>query len=686
MAKKEFKPAQYKKLSDDQKAILDKTNDQWESHPFVKNYHGRWEEYIAWFEGDQYKIYNELSENLEDLKPMIERETKNVYNRIMPLIRQMWGELRYPHEFYVIPNTTEGEDIRAAYVASQLIEFTNEQRKFNKKVNFSKLWALITGVCFWKEWWNKNLLATTVGNGKKTTEVKGDVDYDYVCPFNCRPDPTSLNREDWKWFIEGKKVLKSAIEEEFELEPGTLPKRVSQQATWDSHIFERKSIGIHSYEAPKEDYVIRKEHWLTPYGDYPKGRFLVMVDDWLLYDDVNPAPRGQIPYFTIPGIIPLLGEQAFDSAVRIAQHPQRQLNRYASMIDEHIKNWKIKGMIPWGSMRPGDQESFERAGVDYVTFNSRFGQPYYQSPPPLPDTIVSWLTFMEREVETETSVREVSYARLPKYSSRASGVLFEGLKGQDEAVLYPAVEEIDSSLQDATSFRLELIQQHYDEKRLVKTVGRKRLHTIGFFEGAELRDNRDVRVVPGVDIMTSRKKKEDIVMALVEKGFITEPRKAFEVLGIKTVEEFMEDEFIDERQADRQLQIMKDSDTYIAPEEHDNHEIMYETFNNARKAEDFESLPKKIQENIKRRIDEEAEFIAPEETPAAAETPAAPGEEVPPAVPGVVPGVPAAGVPAVGAPGAVGAPAIPAAPTGASPNPPVTPEEILMILMQQGGI
>lgn len=671
MAKK--LPAQYRDLTGDQKEAVDKVNDQWESHPFVKNYHGRWEEYIAWFEGDQYKIYNELSESLEDLKPMLERETKNVYNRIMPMVRQMWGELRYPHEFYVIPNTTEAEDIRAAYVASQLIEFTNEQRKFNRKINYAKLWALVTGVCFWKEWWNKNLIATAKGNGNKVITVNGDVDYDYVCPFNCRPDPSSLYRENWKWFIEGKKVPKASIEKEFKLDPGVLPTRTSQQTTWDSHLFERKSIGLHSYEQPKTDFVIRKEYWITPYEGYPKGRFLVVVEDWLLYDGPNPAPRGQIPYFLIPGIVPILGEQAYDSAVRIGQQAQRQLNRYASMVDEHIKNWKIKGMIPWGSMRPGDQEAFERAGVDYVTYNSRFGQPYYQSPPPIPETIISWLAFMEKELETETSVREVSYARLPKYASRASGVLFEGLKQQDEAVLVPAVEEVDGALQEGVSYRLELIQQHYDEKRLIKTLGRNRQHTIGFYEGADLRDNRDVRVVPGVDIITSRKRKEEVVQALVEKGFITEPRKAFELLGIKTVEEFMEDEFIDERQAHRQLQIMKEGDTYIAPNNHDNHEIMYTVFNNARKAEDFDSLPKKIKENILRRIEEEAAFLAPARETSA---PAAPEETTSPAAPGAaIPGLEAAG-PAT----------IPSAPTGSSPNPPVTPEEIYLTLMSQGGI
>lgn len=677
MAKKTKLPAQRKDLDDELKQKLDQINGRWDNHPFVKNYHGRWEEYIAWFEGDQYKLFNEVSQKLENLAPMIERETKNVYNRIMPLIRQMWGELRYPHEFYVIPNTTEPEDVRAAYVGSQLIEFTNEQRKFGKKINRAKLWALICGVCFWKEWWNKNLVGSVKANDGKNAPENGDIDYDYVNPFNCRPDPLSMNREDWRWFIEGKQVPKDIVELEFKLDPGELPIQGKESA--EIHIFERKSIGIHAYEESKEEKGIRKETWETKTEDHGEGRFFVTWEDWMLYAGKNPAPRAQIPYFLIPGIVPILGEQAYDSAVRIAQPAQRMLNRYCSMVDEHIQNWKIKGMIPWGSLRPGDEAAFTRAGVDYVTYNSRFGQPYYQSPPPLPDFLSTWLGFQEKEIETDTSVREVSYARLPKYASRASGVLFEGLKQQDEAVLIPAVEEQDIALQEATSYRLEVIQDNYSEKRLVKTVGRNRRHTIGYFEGADLRDNRDVRVVPGVDIITSKKRKEEIVNALVDKGMITEPREAFELLGIKTVEEFWEDEYTDERQAYRQLEIMKDGDTYIAPHEHDNHETMYLVFNNARKAEDFDTLPEKVRKNIERRVTEESTFIVarPETTPAAG-APAARGEA----------GVPAgarAGVPApAGAPAPVPAPA-PGAPT-TSPNPPATMEEIYMALMAQGGI
>lgn len=670
MPKKKIKlPAQRKDLPDELKEKLDEINDRWDNHPFVKNYHGRWEEYIAWFEGDQYKVYNELSEKLEDLKPMVERETKNVYNRIMPLIRQMWGELRYPHEFYLIPNTSEAEDVRAAYVGSQLIEFTNEVRKFSKKINRAKLWALICGVCFWKEWWNKNLVGSVKGNKKnKTAPENGDIDYDFVNPFNCRPDPDSMNREDWGWFIEGKKTPNAAVEAEFNIEPGSLPAQGKQSA--EINIFERKSIGIHSYEESKVPSGVRKETWETKTDDHSKGRFFVTWEDWMLWEGPNPAPRAQIPYFLIPGIVPILGEQAYDSAVRIAQPAQRMLNRYCSMVDEHIQHWKIKGMIPWGSLRPGDENAFTRSGVDYVTYNSRFGQPYYQTPPPLPDFLATWLGFQEKEIETGTSVREVSYARLPKYASRASGVLFEGLKQQDEAVLIPAVEEQDMALQEAASFRLEIIQENYSEKRLVKTVGKNRRHTISFFEGADLRDNRDVRVVPGVDILTSKKRKEDVVNALVEKGYIKEPREAFELLGIKTVEEFWEDEFTDERQAYRQLAIMKEGDSYITPHEHDNHEVHYLIFNNARKAEDFETLPKKVKKNIERRVEEESSFVvtAPEEGAAAAA----------PVAPEAAAAGAAAAPPVTAAPG-------PAAVSPTSPNPPATMEEIYMALLAQMG-
>lgn len=642
MSVKKFKPIGHIGQTEEQKTTVDFITNNWKSHPFVKNWHGKWEEYIAWWEGDQYKLYNEASRALEDVSAMVDRKYKNVYNRIMPLIRQTWGEIRYPHEFYVIPNTTEKEDIKGANISSQLIEYTNESGAFKQKVNRAKLWALLTGVVYWKEWWNKNLFGLIQGKDKNI-KVKGNTDYDYVNPFNVRPDPLASSREGWRWFMEGKRVSKSGLEEEFGLEPGTLPAS-PKAGRADVHLFERKEL-----EYSDEETAVRIESWHVPTKKYPQGRFVVATDTgWLLWDKGNPSPDHAIPYFKIPGLLPIIGEQIGDSAVRMAQPAQRQFNRYCSMVDEHIENFKIKGMIPFGSLRPNELQSFTRAGVDYVTYNPKMGgTPHYQSPPPIPETIINWLRFQENELQMQTSVREVSYARLPKYSTRASGTLFEGLRRQDLSVLLPMVEDVDEACKQIMKFRLKLIQKHYDLPRLVKTIGKNKKVGIGFFSGTDMRDNTDVRIKSGVNIFTTKQKKEDVVMALIEKGIIKDAKKALELLDFGDMEEYMEDEFIDERQAERQIEIMKEGKVYIAATPDDNHEVLYRVFNNFRKTEEFETLSDKAKGFILRAIKEHKDYMVTKEQASAnaqaATQPTQPPPEQPPQPQPV--GVPGGGTP-----------------------------------------
>ena len=668
--KKKFKPIQREKMAPEEKVIHTFVEDNWITHPLVQNFHGKWEEYIAWWEGDQYTYWNSFASKLVDIAALItDRESKNVYNRITPLVRQIWGDIKYPYEFRVIPNTTESEDVKAARIGSDFLEFTNNLRKFQTKVDRAKLWAIICGICYWKEWWNKDLKGYSIGTKKKMIEVDGDIDYDYVNPFNCRPDPLSNTRDGWRWFIEGKRVSKESLEKEFELKPGSL-KAESTDKT-NTGLFERVE-----FEKSDEETVVRKEYWQKPSSEHPNGRFVVTCQNWLLQQADKPGPKQELPYFDIVGLIPILNEPIGDSIVRIAQPAQRQLNRYGSQIDDHVKNWKIKGMIPWGSLRPGDKDAFTRRGVDYVTYNSRMGAPYYQSPPPLPDFLGFMLNHSEQEIDTTTSVRETSYARLPKYASRASGVLFEGLRQQDESVLIPAIEEQETALIAACKYRLGLIQENYDEDRMVKTAGRSKAHVVAYFKGAEIGGNTDVRITPGVDILTTKGRKEEAVKVLVEQGLITEPRQALEMYGVKTVEEYYEDEFVDERQAARQLEIMKTKDVYIEPQEDDNHEVMFKTFNNSRKSEEFESFSKKIQENLLQRIEAEKTML---NTPAEA-PPGAVVEGEPPVDQGAAVGPVPAGAPAL-------AP-VPGSAVGAGPNQPVSPEEILMAIMNQaqGGV
>jgi hypothetical protein len=644
--KVKFKPVAPTDLDEEQKKIVTKIEEHWKGDPCVVNDFTNMEEWIEWFYGNQYT--EQINGELTDLTPYVEREVKNVYNRTMPTIRQIWGELRYPHEFYGEPATLEKDDIKRAKIASIFIEYSNEAGKFKFKIDMAKLWTLICKCVYWKEWWNSRDSSkygyTRDSKTNERVKVPGDVDFNFISPFNCRPDPLGTSRETWRHFIEGVRLPKSMVENEFGLEPNDLPAEGKQE---EDTLPKHKNV-----EEYKEDTIIRLEYWEKGTKQRPKGRFIVTAGGWLLYDGDNPAPRYQLPYWRLPGLLPdLRNPGQYESAVKILRALQKQYNRLNSQLDEYATHFGVKAMIPFGSIVGQNLNAFRRAGIEYVVYNSRFGQPYYQNTPSLPDSIVNRVAHVEKEFDTVISVRKPTMAQWEK-GVRASNVLFESFKRQDEIVLMPTVEEYDNILPEIMKYRLELIKKHYTLERMVRTVGKNRKISIEFFKGADLSGDEDIRVKSGVDVFTNRKLKIDAVMTMMEKGMITDPRKALELMDLgKGLEEYMEDEFVDEQQATRYLEVMKNTDQYIEVDPDDANEVHFTVFNNFRKTEEFETLSDIRQDNIKQRIMRLKEITASEAapTPTSAEKTtsmpteeiAAPVEEIPPAPATPAPATPA---------------------------------------------
>lgn len=600
-----FKPIAYRDLEKDDKALFNTIVGHWTDHPILSDYHGYWREYLAWFEGNQYTAYNESTKTLEDLTAWVERETKSVINRTLPMIRQMWGEMRYDHRFFTEQNTDESEDIKAAKLGSVVLDYLLDKGKFNSKANLAKLWALLCQG-YMKVFWNTNLFGLIKSKEGSAAKESGEVDFDVVIPFNVRPDFAASQAGKWRWFIEGNRLPTSSIEQEFDLEENSIEAEsfINTSETADL-VFIRKTTSD-----DKEKKATRIEYWEGASKKYPKGRFVVLASNYMLYKGDNPSPDQDIPYFTIPGVLPILGTQYYDSMVRLMQSSQRQLNRQASFIDEHIENFKLKAMIPNGSLVGEDKKAFTRAGIDFVEFHPfGAGTPYWQAPPSIPQFYFDWLTFHEKEIETEASIREVSMGRLPKYSSRASGILWQGLKGQDEKVLIPTVEDQDAVFQQMANLILRLVIKHYSIERIVKVVGRDKRTTIHYIKGADLRDNTDVRIRSGVDLFSNKELKQNVVQTLLEKGLIKDPNEAFELLDIKGLEDYIAEKFIDQRQADRENEMIREGkDVHAHPL--DNHRIHLASHSNIHKTEDYETWPRKNKERATAHIQEHEALLA----------------------------------------------------------------------------
>ena len=607
MAEDKFKPRPFKDLKGDERETMQFMMENWKENTIIKMYHGNWLEYIEWFYGNQYSFFNSYSGEIEDLAYLVEREVKNVYNRILPVSRQLWSQFCYPHKFLVEPNTYNSEDVKAADLGTHAILYTNDNRGFQQKVTLGMLWALILGQFYWKEFWNKELVGFIRKSDGKVTEESGDVDYDIINPFNFRPDELAKCPDDWRHTLEGKEVPRRGLEEKFDLPYKTLPAEEKTRAR--TGLLERSHI-----IKPTEETVIRLEYVEKKSKRKSEGKFAVGTSSgWLLYFGPNPNPEKQLNIFKVPGIMPILNEQFHESAVKIMQNSQRQLNRLGSMVDEHHSNYRVKAIVPRGVFPPGEFERYTRSGIDFVVVNPGVQPPYWQSPPNLPETTIPWLKFQENEVGASINVRKFSMGEVPKYGQRPSGVFAAEMRQVDDVVLEPNVEEVDNALTKPLKFRLQLIQKHYGAPRLIKTTGENRERVINFLKGTELRSNIDVRVRPGVALFADKQALTNVVMELVRSKLITDKDEALEALQpqFKAVEGLLERKFIDRNQAQRENEILKDSNKpYPKPSEDDNQDVHYEVHNTERKKEEFKLWPKKGQTRLLQHLQETRELIA----------------------------------------------------------------------------
>ena len=597
-----FEPIKGNKAEGPMKESFELALEQWSNHPFLALYN-KMDEYIRWFEGDQYGfVTGKKNSEWFDVTPLIDRSVKNVYNRILPMIRQQHGDLIMEHEFYTIAATEEADDRRAAAVGSIVIEQSNHDRDFHRKISEAKLIMLILGNCYWKEWWNRNL-SGLAWSKKGAVVAKGDLDFGVVYPFNFRPDPHAMSREEWRFAVEGKRVPTRNIEAEFKLDKGSITNEPFQG-------FEQARLTRHGIDTPKEPSAVRLEYWEFASAENPKGRFQVIANDMILYDGPNPTPDAKCNYAHFGTGIPILGTQFHESHVAIGQPGQRQINRHLSMVDEYFQDFRAKGLIPFGSLRPGDEQAFKRmGGVDFITFNPRVGQPYWQNPPSLPDSSIGYSQLLEAEFETETSVRKTSYGQIPKYGSRPSNQLFQSLRAADSSVMQPGLITIDSELVHCMRTRLALAKKHYKEARLIKNTGKGKMPAVRSFIGSDLRDSTDIMVVPGVDIFTTRKHREDVAIKLVEMRAI-DAKTALEMMRFKGMDRLLQEDKVDEYQCTRHIEQMVTTGEYIPADPSDNHEFCYKFFNDYRKSEEYEGLDRKVQGLIIDRLNEHKDFLA----------------------------------------------------------------------------
>ncbi|MFA5377640.1 MAG: hypothetical protein WC455_17955 [Dehalococcoidia bacterium] len=568
--------------------FIDFINKQVKDHPVVKEHHAKWKELVCWSDGGEQFSEWDIGSNKMVAVPLKKRKKRVVINLMKPLVEAIEGKINFISSYAGMPNSSDQNDISAAKTATRVLghnDYINDTEALNEEL---KYWMCRTGNACKKWIWDRGAFGWIKGD-KGPTKQEGELIGSVPSIFNVRPDPTAKTREEMRWLVELSEVTQDSILENFDIDEAKLKEAVEGSGS------DGKYVGMFEKENEKdrdEKTYIVKYYWEKSSNKYENGRHMIVVGNIVLWRGENPA-LGEIPYFFY-GFKRYGNSLWHTGPLHHVQDIQREYNRMASIISEHIEGWKPKMVVPMNSIIKDG--GFTSDNYELVEIDSTKGEPRPMAMPELSPQVLANREFLAGALNTVSNVHEVSYSQLPQYSSRAPASLYSMMLEQENLKIDPMIKRINKTLLEEGRFRMRMIEKYYKQERLIKVVGKSNEASVESFKGADLKGNTDVKLNIGVSLHQSKVVQQRLLLELKGQGAPIDWNKIFKLLGEGDLEQELRGDIADETRAQRENQCFINDDYKKKRDEggvfvfmHDNHELHLDYHTNLAKTEEAQA-------------------------------------------------------------------------------------------------
>lgn len=253
-------------------------------------YENQWRLNMNFVIGDQYCDITPLG-NVEDEPKQYFWQEREVYNHIAPILETRLAKLgRVKCGVSVRPNTADEKDVNSAKFSTKLIKSICNENNLDELMTMANMWSEVTGTCFYKVSWDKNLGAVIgLNHGKKICE--GDVKLGVVPPYEIYPSDMSINDIDKQ-----KSIIHAKVYSVEEVE-NIWHKKVKGDKV---NVFSMDNTTVagglgYNSSVPRvtnimvDNSVIVIEKYVAPTEDKPNGELIIVAGETLLY-------YGELPY------------------------------------------------------------------------------------------------------------------------------------------------------------------------------------------------------------------------------------------------------------------------------------------------------------------------------------------------------------------------------------------------------
>lgn len=479
-----------------------------------------------------------------------------VINRIRPIIRTEISRLTAQKpSATVVPSTGEDNDTSAAQAAEQIWDSIYRSQKIGARFRQSVLWTLTCGTGFMKTYWDPKkksklwkpmdpqMAAMAKMMGAPTENPPdGDFCYENVTPFHLFvPDMMQEDIEDQPYVIQIQTRSPQWIKLNYGMD-------IAPNVMESTDILNDSFLNLVGAGQFKRDSVMCYEVWVKP-GNVefmPQGGMFTIIGDKVVqYVQGNPYIHQQYPYVKIPHIP--TGRFYADSVINDLISIQREYNRSRGQITENKNRMAHERLLAAKGSIVASKITTEPGQV--VEYELGFPPPEPLPMQNLPAYVLQDLDRLLMDFEDISGQHQVSKGQAPAGVTAATAINY--LQEQDETMLSTTYAGVEEAFEKIGYQTLCYVKQYWDTPRQVKVVGKDGSFNVLSFQGADLRDNTDIRVEAGSALPTSKSAKQAFLMDMMQQGFIP-PEKGLELMDMGGVQRLYEEIRVDYAQASRE--------------------------------------------------------------------------------------------------------------------------------------
>ncbi len=473
--------------------------------------------------GNQYCDVSPLG-GLMDEDKQFYWQTRRVFNHIAPMVDARTAKLeKLRPTLSVRAFSDEDGDIKAAKLATGVLQYAQERIGFSETVSRCTVWSETCGSGFYKIAWDegggRQVAVDELGN----PVYEGEVAVTVVSPFEIYPDRLDVEGlDEVASLIHAQVVSADYIYEKFgvEVQETGLDDQLLQYS--EPSAAKCKPIGVGGSVSPVKKGVILVERYAKPCAQYPQGRVEIVAADKLLYEGDLPYENGDRGERIFPFVkqdclhLPaaFFGCSIIDRLIPI----QRAYNAVRNRKHEFL-NRAAMGVLTVedGSI---DADELTEEGLlpgKVLVYRQGSKPPEMLDCGSVPAEFAAEEAWLENEFMIVSGVSDLSQNSMPTGVTSATGLQL--LLSQDENRLSATVGSIERAMKGVGRQILRLYRQFAGSARLMTIAGENKKTQVYYFNATEL-DVSDLQF-DSQDAVTPEEKKTTI-LRLYEAGLLTD--------------------------------------------------------------------------------------------------------------------------------------------------------------------